>query len=78
MNIKAQSWRLASIYFIFMMACYLIFSAMSPPLRQQMASIHSLFWTLALPCAAACSAVFSAGVWFVAYFLAKRRQAKTR
>jgi hypothetical protein len=77
-NIKSRSRSFAAIYFLFMMACYFVFSAMSPPLRHQMASIHSLFWTLALPWAAGCSAVLALGVWFIANLLEKRQRANSQ
>jgi hypothetical protein len=75
---KTRGGRLAAIYFLFMIGCYLAVSAMSPRLRPQMASIHSLFWTFAMPWVAACCAVLSAAVWFTVHLLAKRYQAKAR
>lgn len=75
MNIKFRSWWLAAVYFLFMIACYLGFSASYPPLRHQMASIHSLFWTFALPWAAGCCAVIALALWFVANLLEKRAKA---
>jgi hypothetical protein len=71
-NAKSQGWLFAAIYFLFMMACYLAVSALMPPIRHQMASIHSLFWTFALPWAAAACAILSLGVGFTANWLRKR------
>jgi hypothetical protein len=76
MNLRGHGWLFAAIYFLFMMGCFLGFSAISPPLRHQMGSIHSLFWTFALPWAAASCAVLSVGVWVVANLLEKRQRAK--
>ena len=78
MSEKTRGWRFAAIYFLFMIGCYLAVSALSPVLRHQMASIHSLFWTFAMPCVAACCIVLSAAVWFTVHLLAKRYQAKVR
>jgi hypothetical protein len=78
MNFTRRGGLFAAIYFLFMMACYLGVSAVSPPIRHQMASIHSLFWTLALPWAAGACAVISLALWFVASLLEKRRRAKAR
>ena len=69
---KKLSWIAAALYFLFMIACYLGFSAMNPALRHQMASIHSLYWTFAMPVAAGCCAVFALALRFVAGLLAKR------
>jgi hypothetical protein len=76
MNFRSHGWLFAAIYFLFMMACFFGFSVISAPLRHQMASIHSLFWTFALPWAAASSAVLSLGVWLVANLLEKRQRAR--
>ncbi|HTW47442.1 MAG TPA: hypothetical protein VMD92_05810 [Acidobacteriaceae bacterium] len=78
MSIRSHGWRFAAIYFLFMMACYLGVSAVSPPLRHQMASIHSLFWTFAMPWVAACCAILSLGVWFGVNLLEKRLRAKAQ
>jgi hypothetical protein len=69
---KKLSWLGAAVYFLFMLACYFGFSAMNPALRHQMASIHSLFWTFAMPVATACCAIFALAMRFVAGLLAKR------
>jgi hypothetical protein len=69
---KKLSWLGAAVYFLFMLACYFAFSAMNPQLRHQMASIHSLFWTFAMPWAAASCAILALGMRFVAVLLAKR------
>jgi hypothetical protein len=39
----------------------------SRPLRHQMTSLHSLFWTFAVPWSATCFAVLALAVWFVRY-----------
>jgi hypothetical protein len=69
---KKLSWLAAAAYFLFMLACYLGFSVLNPALRHQMASIHSLYWTFAMPWATACCAIFALAVRFVAGLLAKR------
>ena len=74
---KKLSWLAAAVYFLFMLGCYLLFSALSPPVRQQMASIHSLFWTFAMPVAAACCAVFALALRFIASLIAKRYSARS-
>lgn len=74
---KKLSWLGAAVYFLFMLACYCGFSAMNPQLRHQMASIHSLFWTFALPCAAAACAILALVMRFVAVLLAKRAERST-
>jgi hypothetical protein len=78
MNFRRHGGLLAAIYFLFMMVCYLGVSAISPPIRHQMASIHSLFWTFALPWAAAGCVVISLALWFAANLLEKRQRAKTQ
>jgi hypothetical protein len=74
---KKLSWLAAAFYFLFMLACYLAFSAMNPHLRHQMASIHSLYWTFAMPVAAGCCAIFALAMRFVAGLLAKRYSARS-
>jgi hypothetical protein len=71
-GMRRGAWWFAAVYFVFMMACYFGASAMIPPIRHQMASIHSLFWTFALPWSAAACAVLSAAVGFAANWLRKR------
>jgi hypothetical protein len=78
MNGKARGWRFAALYFLFMMACYFAISAMSPRMRPLMASIHSLYWTFAMPLVAACCALVSAAVLFAVNLLAKRYQASAK
>lgn len=73
---KKLSWLAAAIYFLFMLACYLGFSIMNPALRHQMASIHSLYWTFAMPVAAGCCAIFALAMRFVAGLIAKRYSAR--
>ncbi len=67
MNGKIHGWRFATIYFLLMLGCFLAFSAVSRPLRHQMTSLHSLFWTFAVPWSATCFAVLALAVWFVRY-----------
>jgi hypothetical protein len=69
-------WLIANFFFV--MAFFLVFSAILRPVRHQMASIHSLFWTFTLPWTEAGCAVFSAGAWLILYVAAKRRRAKTQ
>jgi hypothetical protein len=78
MNVRRQGGLFASIYFLFMMACYLGVSTLSPSIRHQMASIHSPFWTFGLPWAAGSCAVISLALWFVANLLGKRQRAKAQ
>jgi hypothetical protein len=60
-----------------MLACYLGFSVLNPALRHQMASIHSLYWTFAMPVAAGCCAIFALAMRFIAGLLAKRYSARS-
>ncbi|HSY03556.1 MAG TPA: hypothetical protein VK819_15440 [Acidobacteriaceae bacterium] len=74
---KKLSWLAAAVYFLFMLACYLGFSVLNPALRHQMASIHSLYWTFAMPVAAGCCAIFALAMRFIAGLLAKRYSARS-
>ena len=74
---KKLSWLAAAMYFLFMLACYLGFSVLNPALRHQMASIHSLYWTFAMPVAAGCCAIFALAMRFIAGLLAKRYSARS-
>ena len=74
---KKLSWLAAAVYFLFMLACYLGFSVLNPALRHQMASIHSLYWTFAMPVAAGCCAIFALTMRFIAGLLAKRYSARS-
>jgi hypothetical protein len=75
---KRHGGLFAAVYFVFMMACYVGVSAITPPIRHQMASIHSPFWTFGLPWAAGCCAIISLALWFVASLLEKRQRAKAQ
>jgi hypothetical protein len=74
---KKLSWLAAAVYFLFMLACYLGFSVLNPALRHQMASIHSLYWTFAMPVAAGCCAIFALAMRFIAGIIAKRYSARS-
>jgi hypothetical protein len=56
---KPFSWLAAAVFFLFMVVCYLGFSALLPPVRHQMASIHSIYWHFELPWSLACCAVLA-------------------
>ncbi len=61
MTRKSPSWFATVLFFLYMVACYLGFAALSPRLRPQMASPHSMFWTFAAPWSFACIAVLALG-----------------
>jgi hypothetical protein len=62
---KPLSWIGTVIFFLFMVACYLGFSALFSPLRHQMSSIHSVFWTFAAPWSIGCLALLALAVRFI-------------
>ena len=59
MSGKSRSWPGLAVFFVLMCASYLGFSALSAPLRHQMGSIHSMFWTFDAPWSLACCALFT-------------------
>ena len=59
MTKRVSSWFVTIIFFVFMVAGYLGFVAVSPRLRPQMASLHSTFWTFAAPWSIACMALLA-------------------
>jgi hypothetical protein len=70
---KPLSWTGTAILFLFMVACYLGFSALSP-LRHQMHSIHSIFWTFAAPWSIGCIAVLALAVQFIPSLVQRLRR----
>jgi hypothetical protein len=71
---KPPSWFSTAIFFFFMVACYLGFSALLPGVRHQMTAPHSLFWSFELPWSLACCAVFALAVRFFPAMAARLRQ----
>jgi hypothetical protein len=53
------------MFFLFMVACWLGFSALFSPLRHQMSSTHSLFWTFAAPWSIGCLALLALAARFL-------------
>jgi hypothetical protein len=79
MNRAPLSWFGIAVLFLFMVACYLGFSALFSPLRHQMSSIHSVFWTFAAPCSIACIALLALAVRFLPSLMTRlRRQSPGR
>jgi hypothetical protein len=59
---KPLNWSGTAILFLFMVAGYLGSSALFSPLRHQMNSLHSIFWTFAAPWSIGCIAVLALAV----------------
>jgi hypothetical protein len=79
MSGKPLTWCGTATLFLFMVACYLGFVALFSPLRHQMSSIHSGFWTFAAPCSMACIALLALAVQFLPSLLTRlRRQSPGR
>jgi hypothetical protein len=79
MNRKPMSWFGIAALFLWMVACFLGFAALSPPLRHQMGSVHSVFWTFAAPWSIACIALLALAVRFLpSLFNRLRRQSPER
>jgi len=79
MSRKPMSWLGIAILFLFMVACYLGFSVLFSPLRYQMSSIHSVFWTFAAPWSIAALALLALAVRFLPSLMIRlRRQSPER
>jgi hypothetical protein len=74
MSGKPLTWCGTATLFLFMIACYLGSSALFSPLRHQMNSIHSIFWTFAAPWSIACIAVLALAVQFLPSLLTRLRR----
>lgn len=66
---KPLSWFATTVFFLLMVACYLGFSALSPHIRLQMASAHSIFWTFAAPWSIGALAILALGLYSLPRFL---------
>jgi hypothetical protein len=71
---KPLSWFGTVILFLFMVGCYLGFSALFSPLRHQISSIHSLFWTFAAPWSIGCLALLALAVRFIPILMFRLRR----
>jgi hypothetical protein len=53
------SWGKVGLLFLTMMVTYLALCILSPRLRHQMESAHSLYWTFTFPLSVGCMVIFA-------------------
>jgi hypothetical protein len=74
MNKNPLSWTGTAALFLWMVACFLGFAALSPRLRHQMGSVHSVFWTFAAPWSIAGIALLALAARFLPSLLIRLRR----
>ncbi|HTV14356.1 MAG TPA: hypothetical protein VME68_06555 [Acidobacteriaceae bacterium] len=71
---KPPSWPVTGLYFIFMVACYLGFSALLPSIRHQMSSLHSSFWSFDFPSSLVSLSIIALALRYFPIVAARLRQ----
>jgi hypothetical protein len=62
---KPMSWWKAGLLLVWMTVCFLGLTALNPSLRNQMTSVHSMFWTFIFPSSFVCMAVIALAALFI-------------